>query len=280
MLREKPQSVDLLILGAGWTFQFLLPQLEARKVLHAETTTTGRDGTIPFKFDPDSESIEPYKQLPFAKTILITFPLVGYGQSKHITALYRQTHGPQNHWIQLGSTGIYNQAGGWNTEDSPYDTSDTRAIAEDELRVLGGEALCLAGLYGGTRQPRAWIPRLAKNKEDVRKRKNVHFVHGEDVARAVIAAHEKPCPGKRWIITDLRTYDWYDLILSFSALAEGEEQSEEGRKRLLFAEWVGELMEEEGVKALPRDAESFERRLDGRGFWKWHGLWPRHGRLG
>ena len=81
----------------------------------------------------------------------------------------------------------------------------------------------------------------------------------------------------------MRVYDWYDLIMSFSAMAEGdgEEESVESREvRQRFAEWVGELMVEEGVRALPREMERLGRKLDSRGFWREHGLWPRHARLG
>ncbi|KAF2122970.1 hypothetical protein BDV96DRAFT_12838 [Lophiotrema nucula] len=283
MLRERPQSVELLILGAGWTSTFLIPQLDKEDISHAETTTTGRDGTIPFKFDPDSGDVEPYKTLPSASTVLVVFPLLGHGQSKTIQQLYRHAHGQDNHWIQLGQTGIFNVDKGWNNDDANYDTSDSRAVAEDELRELHGEVLCLSGLYGGERKPKNWVPRIAKNKEDVRKRSCVHFVHGEDVARAIIAAHKKPTPGKRWIVSDMRVYDWYDLILSFSTLTEEEEEvlSDEAKtQKLQFARWVGELMVEEGVRALPRSAESFERRLDSRGFWKEHDVWPAHPRLG
>ncbi|KAF2799306.1 hypothetical protein K505DRAFT_321202 [Melanomma pulvis-pyrius CBS 109.77] len=281
MLRQKPHTVDILILGAGWTSTFLIPQLETESITHAATTTTGRDGTIPFKFDPESSNEEPYKQLPSARTVLITFPLKGSGPSKHITTLYRSTHGEENHWIQLGTSGIFNQDSEWSTEDSPYDKSDVRAIAEDELReCVGGCVLNLSGLYGGVRKPRMWIPRLAKSKDDVRRRKAVHFVHGEDVARAIIATHGNFTPGKRWVLADLRVYDWYDLIMSFSAMTGDEgEGVEEAEQRLLFGKWVGELMIEEGVKALPRELSMLGRKLDSRGFWREMGIWPRHRRL-
>ncbi|KAF2251012.1 hypothetical protein BU26DRAFT_517760 [Trematosphaeria pertusa] len=273
------REVDLLILGAGWTSTFLIPLLDKEGVPHAETTTAGRDGTIPFKFEPNSSSTEPYTRLPAARTILITFPLTGHNQSSHLTSLYRKTHGTANHWIQLGSTGIFNKLEGWNDETSPYDASDARAIAEDELReCVGGCVLNLAGLYGGKREPKNWVPRIAKTKEDVRKRKAVHFVHGEDVARTILLTHRKFTPGKRWIITDLRVYDWYDLIMSFSALAEGEEEVKR-KTKLKFVKWVGELMIEEGVRALPRSVESLGRVLDSRAFWETHECWPGHPRL-
>lgn len=280
MLREQPHAVDLLILGAGWTATFLIPLLEKESIPYAATTTTGRDATIPFKFNPSSGSAEPYKSLPRAKTILITFPLTGKGPSKTLTGLYRSVHGPHNHWIQLGHTGIFNQLpDSYSDDHSPYDTADERAVAEDELRALGGTSLNLSGLYGGTRVPRTWLPRLGQSKDDVRKRGAVHFIHGEDVARAIVAAHRHPTPGKRWILADLRVYDWWDLIMSFSAMVEGEEGEGVEEKRQEFARWVGELMEEEGVRALPREMGKLGRKLDSRGFWREHGLWPRHGRL-
>lgn len=273
------KEVDLLILGAGWTSTFLIPELEREKISYGATTTTGRDNTMPFKFEPDSGDAEQYKNLPAAKTVLVTFPLVGHGQSKTIVGLYRSIHGAKNNWVQLGSTGIFNQLpNDWSTDDSPYDRSDSRAVAEDELLQLHGCVLNLSGLYGGARVPRTWLPRLGKSKDDVRKRGAVHFVHGEDVARAIVATHRKFTPGKRWIIADLRVYDWYDLIMSFSAMTETD-SVEAAETAQHFATWVGELMEEENIRALPREMNSLGRKLDSRGFWNHHGVWPRHKRL-
>ncbi|KAG9381000.1 hypothetical protein A1F94_008320 [Pyrenophora tritici-repentis] len=256
MLRERMKQVELLILGAGWTSNFLVPQLEEANIPYAATTTTGRDGTIPFKFDPESGDSEPYKRLPAAETVLITFPLVGHNQSKALVGLYRSLHGAKNNWIQLGSTGIFNQLPNeWSTSDSHYDKHNKRAIAEDELLSLHGCVLNLSGLYGGERVPSRWLSRIVKSKEDIQKRGAVHFVHGDDVARAIIATHRNFTPGKRWIVSDLRVYDWWDLIMSFSAtvsLSAGEEQQLAQK----CAGWVGELMAEENVRALPRDTST------------------------
>lgn len=289
MLRQRPEAVDFLVLGAGWTSQFLIPELHRSGITHAETTTRGRDNTIPFVFDPESDDLEPYERLPSADTVLITFPLRGHGQSRHITSLYRKVHGEKNRWIQLGSSGIFNKekeaAGGehdgWSTEESEYDRSDRRAIAEDELReCVGGCVLNLSGLYGGERKPKNWLGRLAKSKEDVKARGSVHFVHGEDVARAIVATHRNFTVGKRWIVTDLRVYDWWDLILSFSAAVEKNGESvEEREKGWMYGKWVQELMIEENVRALPRSMEVLGRKLDSRNFWRAMGIWPSHGRL-
>ena len=277
MLRESPHHVDLLVLGAGWTSTFLIPLLQSHKISYAATSTTGRDATIPFKFEPESADSTPYARLPAAQTVLVTFPLTGHGQSKSLISLYRSVHGTQNSWIQLGVTSIFKESD-WSTEESPHDSSDARGIAEDEFIGLGGTVLDLCGLYGGTRVPSQWLGRLAKSKEDVKKRGAVHFVHGEDVARAIVAVYKRGVEARRWLVTDLRVYDWWDLILSFAGEQEGASE-EDGKIREQFAGWVGELMLEEDVRALPREMSLLGRKLDGRAFWKHHGLWPRHARL-
>ncbi|KAB5551238.1 hypothetical protein GE09DRAFT_1033938 [Coniochaeta sp. 2T2.1] len=257
------KHVDILILGAGWTFQFLEPLLRKEQVIFAATTTSGRDNTIPFRFDPDSKDEEPYKALPSATTVLITFPLKGEGQSKHLLDLYAATHSSSHpQWIQLGSTGIFSSPS-WNDNRSQYDKSNLRAIAEDELLSLGSSCvLDLAGLYGGARDPRNWLARVAKTKDQLEAKGAVHFIHGADVAQAILAAHRnfKSIHGQRWIIADLRMYDWWELALRWG----GQE----------YARWVGELMDEDEVRALPRPVEKLGRVLDSRAFWKAVDVYP------
>jgi hypothetical protein len=130
--------------------------------------------------------------------------------------------------------------------------------------------------------PRTWLSRIVKSKDDIRKRGAVHFVHGEDVARAIIATHRDFTSGKRWIITDLRVYDWYDLIMSFSAMTAEQEaaaSADDVALRLQFIKWVGELMVEEDIRALPREMQVLGRKLDARAFWRHHKIWPQHPRL-
>ena len=293
--------VDILILGAGWTSTFLLPLLEEHKIKNAATGRNGHDHTITFVFDPQSQDSSPYEQLPPAKTLLITFPLKGQGQSKLLTELYEKTHDEAKsscRWIQLGSTGIFSEKG-WNDSHSAYDTSNARAIAEDELIHLHAIKACvlnLAGLYGGERQPRNWVTRVAKTKADVKGKGAVHLVHGRDVARAIIGAHNhfEKVGGTRWIINDLHVYDWWDLIHTWGKyaresmaprLASQEEYlwADDGQidmsKDFQFERWVVELMDEEGVRALPRDTSRLGRVLDGRGFWTAIEGAPKEGRV-
>ena len=167
---------------------------------------------------------------------------------------------------------------------SPYDKSNERAVAEDELLALGGCILNLAGLYGGERQPRNWVSRVAKSKEDVKGKGALHLVHGEDVARGVIAVHEafeavdETVRGIRYMVTDLHVYDWWDLIWTWASEKKGKEEGDREDK-LEYVKWVAELMVEEGVKALPRNEENLGRRLDGREFWQRMGILPAIGRV-
>jgi hypothetical protein len=117
-------AVDLLILGAGWTSTFLIPLCEERGISFAATSRTGRDGTILFVFDPESDDRRPFEVLPDAQTILITFPIQATGASRKLVTNYRATrkHSSQSvTFIQLGSTGIWDVGHSFAVIFSLYD---------------------------------------------------------------------------------------------------------------------------------------------------------------
>ena len=287
------QEHHLLILGAGWTATFLIPLLQARNLTFAATTRDGRKvagaETIAWSFDPDEdESISPQKsqfaKLPLAQNILITFPLTGAGQSKTLLSGYSAVHpGKDIHFIQFGSTGIWQikQKSHWVDRHCPYNEENSRAVAEDELLGLDGCVLNLAGLWGGERQPKNWVGRVAKTKEDVRGKRSLHLIHGMDVARAVLAVTShtsmwKEARGERWMLTDGFVYDWWALMAGWADVKQEEDGDREPSE---FATWVYELMEEEGVKALPRSMETLGRCYDSREFWRTFGLAPLRARI-
>ncbi|KAL8729583.1 MAG: hypothetical protein Q9166_004663 [cf. Caloplaca sp. 2 TL-2023] len=284
-------STDLLILGAGWTYTFFAPFLDRHNISHIATTRDGRHipgvtkATISFTFDPASDDLTPYKRLPPAGGLLIVFPLKGRGQSTKLVEMYDKVHEAEagkRRWIQLGSTGVW-KGGGWLDRHSPVDLDNARAVAEEELLALVGKGACvlnLAGLWGGERQPRNWVSRVAKTKDDVKGKGALHLVHGEDVARAVVGCLEKweSVGGGRWIVNDLRTWDWWDLILGWSSGAR--EKKGKGEDILEYGKWVLELMEEGQVKALPRGRDMLGRVLDGREFWKAVGVVPGESLMG
>ncbi|KAK4203410.1 hypothetical protein QBC40DRAFT_262511 [Triangularia verruculosa] len=306
------EQLTLLILGAGWTSTFLIPLLQSSSIPFAATTTSGRTvsgaPTIPFKFDPantpEDELRTAISSLPAAKYVLITFPLTGNGPSKTLIELYNATHqshssaaSQQARFIQLGSSGIWGagrtiaaadkekiekelaeKRGGdpWVTRHSPINESNPRAIAENELLSLGGCVLNLSGLWGGERQPINWIPRVAATKEAVRGKTSLHLIHGEDIARAVVKIvtaedgkwENGGGKGERWMLTDGFVYDWWAMLAGWA-----EDPAGEGKVREQGV-WVRELMEEEDVRALPREMEKLGRCYDSREFWRVWGLVP------
>lgn len=86
----------------------------------------------------------------------------------------------------------------------------------------------------------------------------MHIIHGLDVARLTFRVTQDFTPGERWIVTDLRVYDWYELILGID-----EGQGSEERRQ-----WVQELLEEEQhIQSLPRQAQELGRALDSKEVW-------------
>jgi hypothetical protein len=116
------QTVDVLILGAGWTSTFLIPALKDNNLRFSYTTRDGRGDSIKFNFDASEQGdLESFRILPRATTILISFPLHGKGPSKRLVENYRKTH-ESSHvrslFIQLGSTGIWGKVSLFNYKDS------------------------------------------------------------------------------------------------------------------------------------------------------------------
>ena len=82
------------------------------------------------------------------------------------------------------------------------------------------------------------------------------------------------------MLTDLMVYDWWSLILGFTGELDVENNknndSERAQKQI---KWIGELMTEQGVRALPRDMESLGRCYDTREFWSTFGIMPTRSRV-
>ncbi|KAF8637077.1 hypothetical protein AX17_003077 [Amanita inopinata Kibby_2008] len=296
-------QVDILILGAGWVSTFLIPLCQERGLSFAATTRDGRNGTISFVFDPavpgDDDGAEQYEKLPDAKTVLITFPIERSGASKKLVDLYRASRRRQRQtaqeaaFVQLGATSIWGGTSAsssdgstvWCDRHSPY-IPTARAVAEQELLDLSSTdvpttVINLAGLWGGSRHMRNWVGRVAPTKEMLQKKGSIHLIHGLDVSRAILAIHSHfdKARGQRWIVTDGRVYDWWDLASAWGSknpVAEnpepaGDDGGDGGSRE---ACWVRELMRENGVRGLPRNVELLGRALDSRDFWETFGLSP------
>lgn len=79
------------------------------------------------------------------------------------------------------------------------------------------------------------------------------------------------------MLTDLFVYDWWALILGWAGSEDAQNSSTERAGTQI--KWVGELMEEQGVRALPRSMEVLGRCYDCREFWRIFGLVPTRARI-
>jgi len=307
-------TVDILILGAGWTSAFLIPLCAGRFISYAATSrpSHSKPDTIPFEFEendanPDKEQ---FQALPDARTVLITFPITAKGASERLVRMYEKTRAKgsegKTRWIQLGSTRIWeinsveiegSDSNIWLDRHSPINKTNARAAAEEELLALSPgtptTVLNLAGLWGGVRQAKRVIGRVAPTKEALKNRGSLHMIHGEDVSRAILAIHDDfdKATGERWLLTDKRVHDWWDLVHAWGiryATSDLNIAPEEPSEQELLQkqagkgphpEWVQELMKEAGIRTLPRSIEKMGRALDSQDFWNTFQLEPVMGRL-
>jgi len=291
--------VDILILGAGWYSQYLIPLIQSDPSLSFVATT--RDGRVvtgytTIKFEVSDRDETDWARLPKARTVVLSFPTVSPGAVTKYIRAYELVHGAGwTRWIQLGSTGTFDAAV-CSAGESPETCvtriariprpSNTRTESEFELLSLSSQTspsqtqttvLNLAGLWGGTRMPRNWVSRVAPTKEALAKKGSVHFIHGEDVARAIIAVHHRFSPGQRWILTDGRVYDWWDLASAWGSAGESaRDKPPQGPQ----PDWVRDLMVENNILALPRSGPLLPgRRLSSQDFWTAYEMHPWHSRL-
>lgn len=168
-----------------------------------------------------------------------------------------------------------------------------RSIQEEELlKYTSATIFHLAGLWGsGKRYPVYWVKRVAPNQSalaakvdrnchsspishltEVLQQGSLHLIHGEDVARAVLAGHRNfdKLAGQRWCLTDLRVYDWWELVSSWTPSAQKGECDVTEDPRF----WVKQLMGERGIWALPRPMQQLGRTVDSWEFWEVTGIMP------
>lgn len=122
------------------------------------------------------------------------------------------------------------------------------------------------------RQPKNWVPRFPtvdaiRNKLLARQ---LHLIHGKDVARSILAVHNKFKHGERWIISDNTCYDWIKLFLTWGSqvqieIARDLAKNDEKCHQALGDGSLEDIVERGGVKP----------RLDSTEFWETFGLEPK-----
>jgi hypothetical protein len=213
--------MSLLIIGKGWSGTYIEALALEKFDSVFCTTRDGRNSTIQFNFT-DPNDLVPFKRLPQTDYLVITFPFESTDMTGAFLNLYSQTHNKKPKMILLGSSRPFVGTKDWATSDSPLDINSDpiRTLSEELVLKDGGCVLHLAGLWDDKRDPRGWVSRIAPSKEALSLKTSIHLIHGADVAGAVVYSFTKFFPGKRWIVTDLRVYDWWDLVLSWGSDAQ------------------------------------------------------------
>ena len=248
---------DLLILGLGWTGQYVYNDCIKNDIQVKATTTTGRDNTIKFAFTTET-TIEEIEQLPRAQSIIITFKITETSSIEKLVSGLSLGQDEMPKMILLGSTRPWNPIDG-NWCDINHPTPDERFIVEQQFLTMGGCVLNLAGLFGGLRQPKNWISRVASSKEQLGLKKSLHLIHGRDISRLVLAVFKK-FVNQRFLVTDMRIYDWLEIVLLFG---NNEQKG-----------WGLEIIKEDGIRSVPREHQLLERCIDGTQIWNHFDLLP------
>lgn len=78
-------------------------------------------------------------------------------------------------------------------------------------------------------------------------------------------------------MTDLFVYDWWALILGFAGEIDEDNGNDDRVGKQI--KWVGELMEENNLRGLPRSVEQLGRAYDSTEFWRTFGIMPVRARV-
>ncbi|KAJ3129476.1 hypothetical protein HK098_001243 [Nowakowskiella sp. JEL0407] len=258
---------EILVLGLGFVGEYISQLASLDSISWKATTTTGRLNTIKFVLESS-----PVDVLPLSKTIVITFPINNPELLTTFLDKYSSLHSVQSaslNVILFGTTSAFANPG-FNDRNSSI-TPSPRTPAEDailKLAIANGvklntSVIHLAGLYDNKiRKPLDWVKRIdSKNK--LAEKSTLHLIHGWDIARVILRIHGLWTSstseantfesGQRWILTDLRVYDWWELALKCKSPLDL---------------WVLELMREGNVRVLPRSGlNEISKVLDSRELW-------------
>ncbi|KAG2230689.1 hypothetical protein BDF21DRAFT_355627 [Thamnidium elegans] len=264
-------ALPILIVGLGWTGQFLAELMVAMQLNYAATTRDGRDNTITWSLPSNCSQTIDVSNLPFARTVLVTFPVMQAECMAALMEAYQLRHKQASQWILLSSTRPF--VGNPANRHTPLDRSkDTgRMAAEDIVLQRGGTVLHLSGLWGDERQPKNWVPRFPTT-EAIRNKllnRQLHLIHGKDVARSILAVHDQFKSGERWLITDNTCNDWIRLFLKWGSkeqieIARDLAQNDKECHQALGEGTLEDIIRCGGVKP----------RLDSTEFWETFQLQP------
>ena len=205
-------SRPLVILGAGYTSQFLYPVAKANGW---HTYATSRNPTNHLNHIPEKDRLtfdlldsESWNHIPPKAHLVWCFPVLPQQAVTEFLSMHSRDRG---RLIILGSTSAYGTGQhALVDEHTPVDTSLPRVQCEEYLReTYGAIILRLSGLYGPGRHVLDWM-RKGKVKHT---NKFVNLIHIEDVASICLAALEQAKDGELYIVSDGIPRQWTEIYL-------------------------------------------------------------------
>jgi len=208
-------NTPIVILGAGYTGQFLMTALSATSRCFLATSRTPQHHLhhVPQgqRLHFDLAHPATWSRLPAQAALLWCFPAAPlelvqqFAISANLSA---------HRLVVLGSTSAYDVAESneypppWTDETAAIDPSTPRVQGEEFLRKeCGAIVLRVAGMYGPGRNPIDWI----KNGRVGPSRKYVNLIHVEDLAAVCLAALERGSPGEVYNVSDGRPRTWDEI---------------------------------------------------------------------
>jgi nucleoside-diphosphate-sugar epimerase len=208
-----PRSHPLVILGAGYTGQFLFPLAREQGW---NTFATSRAPAAHLSPIPASHRIEfdllrqeTWSNIPDRAHLIWCFPAIPQDTVIHFLENRLATGG---RLILLGSTSAYGpDPDKLVHEGTPPRMNLPRVKSEEYLRARHGAILLrLAGLYGPGRHVLDWM-RKGKVKYTDR---HVNLIHIEDVAGICLTALEKARGGEVYVVSDGIPRRWSEIFLT------------------------------------------------------------------
>lgn len=222
--------MDILILGCGYVGQHT-----GRKLADADHAVYGTvrsaeaaEGLIKSNIKPvlisEINDILDTNELQNITHIIDSIPLEKSGtglinpQQSFVPELIKKA--PKLRWVgYLSTTGVYGDSGGeWVNEDTPTNPTSERGkqrlVAEKTWlkNFANTEIFRISGIYGPGRN---LLPTLAKGGYTAIKWDKPHYsnrIHVDDIADALIAAIEKPKPGRIVNLADDMPYPHADYV--------------------------------------------------------------------
>jgi nucleoside-diphosphate-sugar epimerase len=206
-LRSDP---SVLILGAGYTGQALIPLLE-QSGYHPVATRRGSgslrsrdEGTQTLRFDLSRE--ESWDGIPECWGCAWLFPADPPDAADTFGGLLLSR---TDRLVVIGTTSSYHQTREDEllTEEARLDRTLSRVEGEERLRARGANILRSAGIYGSGRNPLDWLRRGMIPAGE----KYLNLVHVLDLASTIITALESNVRGRQYIVTDGTPRQWKEI---------------------------------------------------------------------